>query len=164
MSKIGHGVGCRTVAIFGGCVMWLFFRSLLANTLSLRTLYPACSLGWVEGIGRGGRRSKGRVRFTFFTSNIKSDFTCGSEHRTVANPPSSILPSDSLLFHCHFFDSNFPPHCRFMLLNSSIQKRAETKKVLSLHRHCIRPRWTPRGMRYPPTPLPPPSPPPLTQL
>jgi hypothetical protein len=26
MSKISHGVGCRTVAIFGGCAMWLFFE------------------------------------------------------------------------------------------------------------------------------------------
>jgi len=25
MSKIGHGVGRQTVAIFGGCAMWLFF-------------------------------------------------------------------------------------------------------------------------------------------
>jgi hypothetical protein len=25
MSKIGHGVGRRTVAIFGGCEMWCFF-------------------------------------------------------------------------------------------------------------------------------------------
>jgi hypothetical protein len=25
MSKISHGVGLRTVAIFGGCAMWLFF-------------------------------------------------------------------------------------------------------------------------------------------
>jgi hypothetical protein len=25
MSKIGHGVGRRTVAIFGGCAMWCFF-------------------------------------------------------------------------------------------------------------------------------------------
>jgi hypothetical protein len=46
--------------------------------------------------------SKGMGKFYFFTSNIKSDFTCGSEHRNITNPPSSIFPSGFLLFRRHF--------------------------------------------------------------
>jgi hypothetical protein len=43
MADIRHGVGRRTVAIFGVVRCGYFFRSRLANTFSLRTLYPAPS-------------------------------------------------------------------------------------------------------------------------
>jgi hypothetical protein len=40
MIKLCHGVGRHTVAIFGGCAMWLFFQSSLASNLSLGAIYP----------------------------------------------------------------------------------------------------------------------------
>ncbi len=53
MSKIGHGVGHRTVAIFGGWAMWLFLR-LLANKKSLRAKNPTRRVGgyqnWVPAV------------------------------------------------------------------------------------------------------------------
>jgi len=45
MADIRHGVGRCTVAIFGVVRCGYFFRSWLANTFSLRTLYPAPSRG-----------------------------------------------------------------------------------------------------------------------
>jgi hypothetical protein len=58
MSKICHGVGCRTVAIFGGCAMWLFFQSLLASNLSLRAIYPFDSKDY-QATYKQGREAQG---------------------------------------------------------------------------------------------------------